>query len=681
MLISMIFHSRQGRCLALALGLLAPMTGFVEAQDSKEPRLASLSVLIRDPSPKVRLEALRALAKIHSGESAALALSVLNQPMDPTLDYALWLTINDLADPWIAALQSGAWKPEGREKQLEFALKALRPEQASRVLGQILASRPLNRSGDGPWIELIGAAGSSRELQSLWDSVRTSALDEKASVRGLKALEDAYRLRKVRPEKELTALAGLIQGSGDAVRAEALRLAGVWKDTTLMASVVQVAGSSNISADVRSAAFDTLRQLGGKEAQAALVSLAGSKDVSVRRQALVSLAGVDLGAALPVLHQMLGSIRDEAVALEVWRGVLSVKGAGKRIAESLPPSGVTPEMARAGMRAAREGGRNEIDLVLALAKGAGLAGSGDVSASLIKDLAAKAQAQGNPQRGESIYRRSELGCMNCHAIGGVGGKVGPDMTSIGASAPVDYLVESVLLPNAKIKEGYHSVVLSLKDGTEATGTLARETTQEIILRTATGKEQAVAKAEVEKRDLGTLSLMPGGLLDPLNEQEQLDLFAFLSRLGKPGEFDAAQGGVARFWRIGLSVHTDAQSGQERWPFDAAWTDRRWIPTPALVRGALTQSLIHEATKASVWTGRLGIYAGTDFQMSKAGSAQFQLRAGKGAELWIDGKKVGGEGSSSVSLSAGTHRVLVRLNPYEIPSEIRLESKDGAFALN
>ena len=48
--------------------------------------------------------------------------------------------------------------------------------------------------------------------------------------------------------------------------------------------------------------------------------------------------------------------------------------------------------------------------------------------------------------------------------GGAGGKIGPDLTSIGASAPPDYLVESLLYPNAKIKEGYHSVLIATKDG-------------------------------------------------------------------------------------------------------------------------------------------------------------------------------------------------------------------------
>ncbi len=666
--------------LFLAVALLVPVLGTTRA--AEDPRLTLLSRLVADDSPKVRVEALRALAKIPTAESAALALRVLDRPMDPTLDYALWLTINDLSEPWIAALQSGQWIPDGRENQLEFALKALKPEQASRVLSQALQSRPLSREGSGPWIELIGAAGSPRELRQLFDQLLSAGFDEAASARSLKALGDAARLRKVQPTGEVQALSRLFDADAEPVRLEAARLAGIWKESALVAPLTAMAGAPANSPAVRLAAFDALRQIGGPDAQTAVKNLAQAEDPAVRRQAIAVWAALDLGAALPDIIDLSKTTDDESAALEFWRAVLANKGAGKRIAESLPEEGLSSVAARAGMRAAREGGRNELDLVLALSRGAGLGGDATAaSEAVIRDLAARAQTSGDPHRGERIYRRADLACLSCHAIGGVGGKVGPDMTSIGASAPPDYLVESVLLPNVKIKEGFHSVILTGRDGTEFTGTLARETPEEIVLRTAAGTEQAVPKADLATREQGTLSLMPAGLLDPLNEQEQLDLFAFLSQLGKPGDFDAAQGGTARFWRIGQTIHTDAQAGRELWPTEAPWTDRRWTATPALVKGVLPKELIDEITKAQFWTARLGIYAGTEFTTPKDGPVRFHLTAGPGAELWVDGAQAGGPGESTLDLAAGTHRVLVKLDPQQVPNELKLESRDGVFRLD
>lgn len=671
---------------ALAALGLAGQLHLAAAESTAAPnasnRLALLGKLVHDPTARVRLEAVRALAKIHTAEAAALALSALDEPMDSTLDYAVWLTINDLSETWIAALQSGAWKPEGHEKQLEFALKAIKPEQASRVLGRLLTDHPLDREGKGPWIELIGSAGTPRELQALFDQVLAGGFDEAAGVRAVRSLADAARLRNARPSGASESLARLFDGPSDAVKVEALRLAGIWKNVgAAFARIPEVAAATGTSDAVRSAAIGALRAIGGKGAMESLISLtADGRDPVVRRQAATALAALDLGRAVPVLVISARSLSDESVATEFWRQVLSVKGAAKAVAEALPASGIPQAAARAGMRVAREGGRNEMDLVLALAKASGLAADTQAfTGQLIRELAAKSAGQGDPMRGERVYRRSDLACTTCHAIGGAGGRVGPDMTSIGASAPVDYLVESVLLPNAKIKEGYGTVVITTKDGSEYSGTLARETAQEIVLRMANASEQSIAKNDVAKRDLGTLSLMPSGLMDPLGEQDQLDLFAFLSRLGKPGDFDASHGGVARRWRIYVMTHTDQQNGKSNLMWEAPLTDRAWAPVYSLVSGRLSRSLIQEASRRNEWVGTIGLYAATELTVAKAGAVKLKLDATAG-EVWVDGRKVGGIGELSVELTPGTHRVIVRLDPKQIPDSLRLES-DASFVLN
>src|SRR5262249_39913611 len=138
-------------------------------------------------------------------------------------------------------------------------------------------------------------------------------------------------------------------------------------------------------------------------------------------------------------------------------------------------------------------------------------------------LAGRVPAEGDPVRGEKLFRRKDLNCVTCHAIGGVGGKVGPDLTSIGASAPVDYLIESILYPNRKIKEGYHSVIVETKDGLEYAGVVVRENSDELVLRDSTDKETTLAKTNIEKRQTGN-SLMPSGLLDALTPGERVDLY-------------------------------------------------------------------------------------------------------------------------------------------------------------
>ncbi len=101
---------------------------------------------------------------------------------------------------------------------------------------------------------------------------------------------------------------------------------------------------------------------------------------------------------------------------------------------------------------------------------------------------------GDPKQGEAIYRRAApCNVIVCHAIGGAGGIIGPDLVSIGASAPVDYLVESLLEPGKKIKEGYHTTLVTLKNGNAFAGAIAREDTNEIVIRDAVGKENRIPK--------------------------------------------------------------------------------------------------------------------------------------------------------------------------------------------
>src|SRR5262249_5067389 len=156
--------------------------------------------------------------------AAELALSALDKPMDRFLDYALWLTINDLSDPWLAAIKSGAWQPSGRDKQLEFGLKGIEPSKASEVMGQLLGDKSLPRDGSGPWIDLIGQAGTPKELRRLFDQLMQNGFDENAMARALAALNQAARVRNLKPTGDLASMGSLLAHYNERVRLEALRL-------------------------------------------------------------------------------------------------------------------------------------------------------------------------------------------------------------------------------------------------------------------------------------------------------------------------------------------------------------------------------------------------------------------------------------------------------------------------
>ena len=649
---------------------------------TNDRRLAALEKLVRDDSPRVRLEALRALAKIPSAKSAELALSVLDKPMDPFLDYALWLTINDLADPWIAAIQSGEWKVEGHEKQLEFALKAIEPEKASLVLGQFLQNKPLPRDGAGFWIELIGRAGGAQELQRLFDQVLANGFDEPAAARALTALNEASRLRKVRPASGLENVGKLFDNPSEKMRAEALRLAGTWKELKqFLPQLVTVAGAANTPPALRQIALDSLREIGGPGAIAGLLPLCGAeKSLETRQKAVAALAALDLRQATPLAVAILAATPNENDALELWRSLLSIKGAAASLARALPASGFPAAPAKAGLRVAREGGRNEPELVLALTRSASLEDAElTLTAAEIQQIASSVAAQGDPARGEKAFRRPELGCVTCHAIGGVGGKVGPDLTSIGASAPVDYLVESMFYPNRKIKEGYHAVVLETRDGQELSGVLMRENNEQLVIRDVSNREVALAKNNVKNRTMGG-SLMPSGLIDNLASQERIDLIRFLAELGKPGPYDASKGGVARYWRVLPAFHTSEQFGLDK-IVGGDLNGGDWQPVNSLVDGRLMREDIQGILKQNKYAGLVGIFLGAKFQVATGGMARFKLSDAPGASVWIDGKPINANPEFNVQLSGGAHTIILRLEPTKLPEHVRLESGDATFLTN
>lgn len=671
------------RATGLMLGWILGWQGMVPAPGAEPSRFELLSRLARDPSPAVRVEALRGLARIPTAEAAATALEVLELPMDPTLDYALWLTLNDLAEPWIRSVESGEWKAAGKEAQLDFALHALRPDQVGRVLGTVLGDGSLPRDGSGPWIEAIGAAGAPQHLDRLLRQALEGGFDEAATVRALRALREAARLRDRKPAADGSAVGTFLRSSSGPVRLEAVRLAGQWKEIgdALPILLNDVAARAGVPAEEQAAAFEALRAMGGEAVVRALRDWSVSAgNPALRRMAAATLAAVDGVTGMPVIVDVAGTMEDEGEAVAFWRAVLAPRGAGMMLREALEGERLPAAVARAGLRVAREGGRDDLELAAALARAGGLTTDTEaMTADLLKEWAARAEAEGDPNRGEWVYRRPELACVTCHAIGGVGGKVGPDMTSIGASAPLDYLVESLLLPHAKIKEGYHSVIVETRDGEEVTGTVARETPEELFLRNAAGQEVSIAKGSVLRREMGRLSLMPSGLLEPLSEQERLDLYAFLGRLGKPGDFDASRGGVARRWRVANVVHTDLQNNQGDWYWRRPLDDRRWTLIDSLVRGDLPERAIEPAVQAQAWTSKVAVVLATVIDQAVEGTVRFRW-VPEEAELWVDGKRLGTGPAAEARVAAGRHRVIVKLDPRRVPERVRLEADGTAFVL-
>ena len=696
------YRNTDPRILAGATRVLAGRVGNTPGIASlAQPRMDSAAALdlfakrITNDHPRVRIEALRALARIPTARSAELALSVLDvrssgresapsnsgrndqsrltsaaTALDPFLEYALWLTINDLAEPWAAAVESGAWKIEGREKQLQYALKAIEPRIASRLMTKLVGHELLPRDGSGGMVELIGQAGSSMQMRFMFDQVLTGGFNNEGAVRALNSLIEAARLRNVRPAGDPSMIGKLLDSPNENIRAAAAKLVGSWKQANLAPALTKLAGEAGASTNLRHSAIEGLRELGGRQAIASLRALTKDSDDSIRRLAAAALASADLNRSMPQILEVVSNTTKEEDALTLWRSLLGAKGAAAAFASSVSKTNLPEVVARAGVRVAREGGRNEPNLVLALNRAGGLS---DPSAALTDEeihSIAYNVTRGDPANGEKIYRNKQLGCVLCHSIGGAGGKVGPDMTSLGASTPLaDYIVEAVLLPNKKVKEGYNSVQISTKDEEDIAGNLVREDTEQVILRDATAREVSIPKRNIQSRKMGG-SLMPSGLLDFITPQERLDLYAFLAQLGKPGEYDATKQNVARVWHLNSKVGT--VNADEMLKSDLRGKD--WTPVYATVSGTLPKADVMselEGKDATVWVA-------SRFQTAQSGATRFKISGTASPKAWIDGKPIGGDNDLTVDLPAGQHTFFIKVTTSDIAQGLKLESNDATF---
>ncbi len=130
---------------------------------------------------------------------------------------------------------------------------------------------------------------------------------------------------------------------------------------------------------------------------------------------------------------------------------------------------------------------------------------------------------GDAKRGEQLFGQH---CQSCHAIGGTGATVGPDLTSVAGRTAVD-LATDILDPNRSVASNGMSYLVVTADDAILTGVIVGETATSITLRKAGGAVESVLRSEVQEfRSLGK-SLMPEGFERALEPQQLSDLITFI----------------------------------------------------------------------------------------------------------------------------------------------------------
>ena len=646
--------------------------------------MALLAPRVVDEYPRARLEAVRVLAQFPSERASTLAMRALDKPVDGFLDYALWLTARDLAPAWLPAVRDGRFDFEGDPRRLVFALQALGTPEVLKPLLDLYRADRVPREQDEAALNLIASLGGPDELALVLDLVeRVEGFSSARRAALLNALIRAGRDRKVVPSGDLAGLGRLLDHPEPALRAAAASAAGAWRVAALQPKLVELAQAGDVAPGVRQQAIVALLTLGDPESSRVVEGFAEeSAGPEIRALAIGALAGHDPQASAPRAAKWLASLGADRAgdAQAVLSQFLQRKEGPGALAKALEGTKLDADLAKLSIRAVQSSGQPAGDLIGALSEAGDLGAanrtySDEEKASILAEL-----PQGDPARGEAIYRRAELTCINCHAVAGAGGQVGPSLESIGASAPADYLLDSLLEPNKAVKENYHAMIVATDDGRVITGIRVRESDTELVLRDAEDQEVSIPLDTIEEQGPAR-SLMPDGLVDPLTRAELVDLVRFLSELGKIGPYSVGQERVLRTWRA-LENTPEAATAMIRTSVEAVIQNQEswvWRPVHATVAGLLLPAEL--PANPRVGNAPPMTLVQSAIAVTTPGAVKLRFNSAAGLSFWVDGRRVELDPNEPdvliLDLGRGTHNLFVAYEPSRRTEPIRCVLEDVA----
>jgi putative heme-binding domain-containing protein len=513
-----------------------------------------LAKAVNDKHAQVRLEAVIALRKTKTAAAAKTALSVLDFQMDEFLDFALWQTTRELEPVWLEKLKT---EPDffGSAKKTAFALKSASSPEAVNQLVKIYGKNQVPEEYQKDVLSAIAKSGRTADLNILLDLALQNK--DKNLTAQLATLEDAARQRNVKPDKNPERIADFIGNEDDAVNLSAIRLVGLWKLQQLDPRLTGLIATGTPS--IKKAALASLAAIDKNKALKLMTELTGPKNTpEVRVISAAQLASLNTAEGVRVGTELMRTLPADTDMSELFVALFSSNQGASALSDAITSQKIPETVAKAGRRLVQTRviwTRQNVPEILALKKSLEASGGSlpvqkmpqELNDKDITALAKVLPAKADPEKGELIFRRASVNCTTCHAIGGAGGRIGPDLSSLGTSSPAETIIRSILYPNFSIKEGYDLKRVVKKDGSEMMGYLASDGASEIVIRDVTGKEVSIAKSQVQLMEKVPGSLMPPGLTASLDKDEFINLVGFLSKLGESGKFRVPNARFVRRW--------------------------------------------------------------------------------------------------------------------------------------
>ena len=524
-------------------------------QDRLENAGAMFANAVQDEAMRVRREAISGLALQQNTEAAKAAMSALDFEMNEEVDYALWHTIKQLAPFWADQLEENpTFFGDDLKKEL-FALKAIHTPAAVDRLLTLYLEEEIPHDESREVLDLIVQHGDESEIDQILDlALAGTQVGELGQLDHLDAVTNAISTFGKSPTRDKSKIKGLLTSSNTDIQSRAIELAGLWKETSLAPDLLGIVKTSE-PGELQDNAFRALARMDDDNTREQLKSLTEEPQATeLRIKATAALVRSDVEQALPVALDILNNVDADTDVKPVFDAFYSSNTNRQALNTALVANQIPDYIATAGLTHYHG---NRIRDAALLDRFEKLGGVDNRNIDLNMNewnrdrLELDIKSDGDPVAGELVYRRPGLGCLRCHAIGGAGGQVGPDLSSVGANAPTDYIIESLIEPEKAVKDGYALTSVRRTDGQVLTGTLIRDTGSAVLLRNAADAVVTIPNNLVEQQEILPGSLMPAGLMASLTREEFINLASFLAQLGETGDFRVPAAQYVRRWEYAV----------------------------------------------------------------------------------------------------------------------------------
>lgn len=538
------------------------------------------------------------------------------------------------------------------------------PASAVGPLMKLFQSGKLPPERQGTVVEMICNRGNEQDLRVVLDK----AIDPKGftpdlRLKSLGWLVDAANTRKLKPAGDLSGIAALVigedAGKQPALQSAAIRLAAVWKDGSVGPVLAKLALDGKTAPELRQTAIEGLVAIGNADSRATLTKLLGKETpIRVRMQAAGGLARLAPEEAMKPAAAILAEAAPTDDPAPLLGPILDRKGGSDLLAAAIEANKPPVDVAKRSLRYMYSIGRNDAALTAALSTAAGLSANVEPpSQEEVAAITAEVNEKGNAARGEEIFRRKELNCLKCHAVSRAGGQIGPELSPIGGSSPVDYVANAILNPNLAIKEQYVTRLFALSDGRLLTGIVVDRDSTRVRIKDANGQLLIIPTADIDEEEEGK-SMMPAGLTMFLTKAELLDLIKFVSELGKAGPYAVQTAKTIQKWKrmvappVELTAEVPHLEHMRQHVFGAE--PAAWESVYGKVAGVLPLAELRPDNKPTV------VILQGEVNVSAPGKVIVQIDSTEKFQSWYDTDAKDAQSSYEVLLEPGVHTLTFRV---------------------